>query len=115
MGRAFTPGTEDFAARLRIFASNAKVVEELNAAYDGVEFSLEESPFAHLSFDEFARRLPTLPRGALGGKKQPGATIHRAHVSKACIGLGLADSAIQRGDCSEGSRRHGLVLGLLCR
>ena len=52
------------AAQLATFAQNAVVVDELNAAYGpGAEFSLDESPFAALTFEEFAgARMPKMAR-----------------------------------------------------
>lgn len=59
------PGTEVYDTRLKIFESNQAVVDKLNAQHDGAEFTLDESPFAHMTFEEFsARLLPGFPRNA---------------------------------------------------
>jgi len=66
------PGTEDFDSRRAVFQSNELIVEQLNAAHPDAEFSLDESPFAHLTFDEFAAtRLPGMPRGTRDGSATP--------------------------------------------
>jgi len=56
------PTNSEYALRLRIFKENTKVVEELNRAHNGsAEFSLEDSPFSMLTFEEFAAlRLPRM-------------------------------------------------------
>lgn len=57
-----------FEARLAIFEANAKVVDALNAEHGPrAEFTLDESPFAHLTFEEFAAaRLPKMGRSRAG-------------------------------------------------
>jgi len=45
-----------------VFEASSQIVDELNAAYPGAEFSLD-NPFSHLTFDEFAARIPPMPRG----------------------------------------------------
>jgi cathepsin F len=62
-GLKLVPGTHEYAARSRIFDANAVIVDQLNSEYDSAEFSLEDSPFSHLTFEEFAVRLPKLRRG----------------------------------------------------
>merc|ERR1712028_273111 len=66
------PGTEDFDSRRAVFQSNELIVEQLNAAHPDAEFSLDESPFAHLTFDEFAAaRLPRMPSGIREASEPP--------------------------------------------
>jgi cathepsin F len=53
-------------------------VKELRLAHPGAEFSLDESPFSHLSFKEFAAtRLPKFPTGGKTGGK-PAVTMKGA-------------------------------------
>jgi len=56
------PGTSAFNHRMLVFEASSQIVDELNAAYPGAEFSLD-NPFSHLTFDEFAARIPPMPRG----------------------------------------------------
>jgi len=46
-----------------IFTANAAIVAELAIAHPDAEFTLDESPFAHLTFAQFASaRLPKMGR-----------------------------------------------------
>lgn len=66
------PGTDGFAARAAVFSNNAAIVERLRAAYSEAEFSLDDAPFSHLTFDEFAAaRLPRMPSAPSGGPRRP--------------------------------------------
>jgi cathepsin F len=52
------------AERLAVFRTNAGIVDRLNADNDHAEFSLDDSPYALLSWEEFsASRLPPMRRG----------------------------------------------------
>jgi len=65
-------GSSDFAAAQAVFESNEKIVQQLNVAHPDAEFSLDESPFAHLTFDEFAAaRLPRMPSGIREASEPP--------------------------------------------
>jgi len=55
-------GTPSYMEREQIFMSNKQIVADLNAEYPEAEFSLENTPFSHLTFEEFAStRLPKMP------------------------------------------------------
>jgi len=66
------PGTPAFIKREAIFFKNAVIVDQLNEGHNGAAtFSLDESPFSHLTFEEFAAtRLPRMPKS----KNYPGST-----------------------------------------
>merc|ERR1711934_14351 len=56
-----TPGTSAYQARAKIFESNQAVVASLTTAYPDATFSLHDTPFSHMTFEEFAAaRLPRM-------------------------------------------------------
>jgi len=59
----FSAEASTFDARLKIFKANAAIVQELQESRMGssAQFSLDESPFSHLTFKEFSQaRLPKM-------------------------------------------------------
>lgn len=68
-----TAGTPEYLEREKIFTANRLIVDDLNAQHDGAEFSLESSPFSHLTFEEFAARLPRM--GAASAQTQSTASV----------------------------------------
>ena len=70
--------SSEWWTRRAIFESNAKIVDSLNAESPTAVFSLDGSPFSHLTQEEFASRMPRM-----SNKDEPGAAVAAAPLDVA--------------------------------